>query len=128
MKDADTSRRLGVESPVLPPNVSQARGEGEFLKKKLNVSPVIDFASVIQGVPPQQTVKAEPEDPEGWVTNSVQSPANHQQQKHVGSMGREGITPPAAQRGESVRLRAEGQDGGNYGKYTWSLTLPEDRT
>jgi len=47
-------------------------------------------------------------EPEGWVSASL----------IVQQSGKHGTTPLAAQRGESLRLQAEAQESGNYGKST----------
>jgi len=47
-------------------------------------------------------------EPEGWVSASLIVPQS----------GNHGTMPPAAQHGESLRLQAEAQESGNYGKST----------
>ncbi|KAF5349254.1 hypothetical protein D9756_009432 [Leucocoprinus leucothites] len=99
--ETDYSRRLGAESPVLPPSIPRAGDEAS------------------QDASPQQPVRVEREDTEGWVTSSVQPLANQQQQKHIDSLSYKGMTPSAVQRGESVKVQPEGQKSGNYGTLTW---------
>jgi len=69
--------------------------------------PMLYLATVNQDVallPPSQLQL----EPEGWVSASL----------IVQQSGKHGTTPLAAQHGESLRVQAEAQESGNYGKFT----------
>ncbi|KXN82757.1 Sporulation-specific protein 5 [Leucoagaricus sp. SymC.cos] len=91
-------KRIGVESPALPPIVLESHGDAK------------------QGIAVHKLAQAKVErgDTEGWVTSSVNSSTNQQPQKHVSSINHKDPVQPTVQDGDLVKLSAGGQEGRNH--------------